>query len=44
MVHATSLFQAKSQAQCELPEDHCGDQEAPERQMHEEEATEAYEN
>jgi hypothetical protein len=44
MVHATSLFHAKSHTQCELPEDHCGNQEAPEQQMHEEEATEAYEN
>jgi hypothetical protein len=44
MVPATSLFHAKSQLQCELPEDHFFDQEAPEQQMHEEEATEAYES
>jgi hypothetical protein len=45
MVLPTSPFQAKSSAQVELPEDHCGDQEAPEQQMQEEQETpEAYEN
>lgn len=38
-------FQAKSPVPSELPEDHCGDQEAPEQQMQDEQETpEAYEN
>lgn len=45
MLHANISFHAKSGAHSELPEDHCGEQEAPEQQFHqEEEVKEAYEN
>jgi hypothetical protein len=45
MLHANLLFHAKSGAQAELPEDHCGEQEAPEQDLYsEEEVKENYEN
>ena len=45
MLHANIPFHAKSGAQAELPEDHCCEQEAPERDLYsDEEVKETYEN
>jgi hypothetical protein len=45
MLHANVPFHAKSGDQAELPEDHCGEQEAPEQDLHtDEEVKETYEN
>ncbi|HEX3586421.1 MAG TPA: hypothetical protein VH024_10520 [Candidatus Angelobacter sp.] len=45
MLHANVPFHAKSGNQAELPEDHCGEQEAPEQDLlSEEEVKETYEN
>ena len=45
MLHASVPFHAKSRDQAELPEDHCGEQEAPEQDLHcEEEVKETYED
>jgi hypothetical protein len=37
MLHANVPFHAKSGDQAELPEDHCGEQESPEQDLHSEE-------
>jgi hypothetical protein len=45
MLHTILPFHSKSGLQAELPEDHCGEQEAPEHKLHEdEEARETYES
>lgn len=43
MLHANVQFHAKSGAQAELPEDHCGEQESPEEQLGLEEESEGSE-
>jgi hypothetical protein len=40
MLHANVPFHAKSGDQAELPEDHCGEQEAPEQDLHSDEGSE----
>lgn len=44
MVHEIAPFHSKSYAQTELPEDHCLEQEMPEQKLHEDEASETYDN
>ena len=42
MFHETAPFHSKSAVHAELPEDHCEEQEMPESQLREEEASETY--
>lgn len=44
MFHEIAPFHSKSGAQAELPEDHLQEQETPEHKLHEEEASETYDN
>ena len=44
MIHQMDPFHSKSGGHAELPEDHCEEQETPEHKLHEEEASETYDN